>query len=249
MKFLPVIITALAISLAFQTADPDPKAIVAKSDAKLKGKTSLADMKMTIVRPKWTRELRLKTWNKGDDLSMILITAPARDKGAAFLKRGREIWNWQPSIDRTIKLPPSMMNQSWMGSDFTNDDLVKQSSVVDDYTHKYLGSEKIEGYDCYKIEMKPKENTAVVWGKVIVWIDKTEYMQMKVAFYDEDGYLVNTMYGKNIKKLGGKMLPSVLEVVPADEPGNKTVVEYIDLQFDKPIEDTFFSLQNLKKVK
>src|SRR5690606_1606609 len=97
-------------------------------------------------------------WGKGDELALILVTAPARDKGTAFLKRGNEIWNWQPSIDRTVKMPPSMMAQSWMGSDFTNDDLVKHSSVVNDFDHTLLGSETIEGRACHKIEMIPKES-------------------------------------------------------------------------------------------
>lgn len=229
--------------------DPEAKDIIAKADAKVKGKTSLAEMKMTIVRPSWKRELKLKSWSKGDDMALILVLSPAREKGTAFLKRGREIWNWQPTIDRTIKLPPSMMSQSWMGSDFTNDDLVKESSVLEDYNHKLLGTETIDGRSCYKIQMNPKENAAVVWGKVLVWIDKTEYMQLKAEFYDEDNYLVNTMYGKQVKNLGGKLLPSLLEVIPADEPGNKTMIEYVSLEFDKPMNDNFFSVQQMKKAK
>jgi outer membrane lipoprotein-sorting protein len=206
-------------------------------------------MKMTVVRPSWSREVTMKSWSKGDELALILITGPARDKGSAFLKRHNEIWNWQPSIDRVIKLPPSMMMQSWMGSDFTNDDLVKESSAVDDYTHRIVGSQSIGERDCYKIELVPLENTAVVWGKIIVWIDKKDFLQLKSEFYDEENYLVNTMYGKNVKLLGGKLLPSVLEVVPADEPGKKTIIEYLRLEFDKPMDDAFFSMQNMKRVK
>lgn len=213
------------------------------------GTSSQGEMKMTLVRPSWKREMSMKIWGLGDDYSLILITAPSRDKGTAFLKRDKEIWNWQPTIERTIKLPPSMMSQSWMGSDFTNDDLVRESSTVNDYHHKLLGSEKIDGRDCYKIELIPKEEAAVVWGKVILWIDKEEFMQMRTEFYDEDGYLVNTMLGKDVKMLGGKLLPSVLEVIPADKPNQKTVIQYLSLEFDKPITKDFFSVQNMKKVK
>ncbi len=227
----------------------DAKAIVERSDQKLKGESSTAELKMTIVRPTWKRDMMLKTWSKGDDYGLILVTAPARDKGTAFLRRDNEIWNWQPSIDRVIKLPPSMMMQSWMGSDFTNDDLVEQSSVVEDYTHELLGREDIDGRTCYKIEMIPKEQAAVVWGKVIIWIDTEEYMQMKLEFYDEDSYLVNTMYGKNVREMDGKLLPSLLEVIPADEEGHKTMVEYLTLKFDVPLEDSFFSVQNMKRVR
>ncbi|HMR42336.1 MAG TPA: outer membrane lipoprotein-sorting protein, partial [Saprospiraceae bacterium] len=120
---LPVLLFA-SFTVAFKTGDPKAREIVRKADEKAKGLTSQGEMKMTIVRPSWKREMTLKSWGKGDELALILVTAPSRDKGTAFLKRGNEIWNWQPSIDRTVKMPPSMMAQSWMGSDFTNDDLV-----------------------------------------------------------------------------------------------------------------------------
>ncbi len=248
-KLLLVLALLPALTLQSTAQNLSAKEIVEKADAKMRGTTSQGEIKMTIVRPTWKREMQMKSWGKGDNFMLILVTAPARDKGTAFLKRHKEIWNWQPTIDRVIKLPPSMMMQSWMGSDFTNDDLVRQASVVEDYTHRLLGSETVEGRDCYRIELKPKDNTAVVWGKVIVWIDKKDFLELKTEFYDEDGYLVNTMTGKNIKNLGGKMLPSVMEVTPADNPGQKTIIEYISLSFDKPIPDDFFSVQNMKRVK
>lgn len=241
--FLPALITLNA------QENLDAKAIIDKSDQKLRGENSKAEMKMTIVRPTWKREMSLKAWSKGDDYSLILVTAPARDKGTAFLRRDKEIWNWQPNIDRVIKLPPSMMMQSWMGSDFTNDDLIKESSMVEDYTHQLLGRETIRERPCYKIEMVPKEEAAVVWGKVLIWIDVEEYMQLKIEFYDEEDFLVNTMYGKNIKELGGKTLPSLLEIIPADEEGHKTMVEYLSLQFDVDLETSFFSVQNMKRLR
>lgn len=234
---------------AFSQGDPTALEIIKKADEKARGTTSQGEMKMTIVRPTWTREMTMKTWGKGDDYSMILVTAPARDKGSAFLKRGNEMWNWQPTIDRVIKMPPSMMSQSWMGSDFTNDDLVKQSSIVVDYDHKLLGKEEIEGYECYKLELIPHEDAAVVWGKVMIWISTEEYMQLKTEFYDEDDYLVNTILGKDVKKMGGKLLPARMEVIPADEEGHKTIIEQLSLNFDDPIKDAFFSVQSMKRAR
>ncbi|MCB0644033.1 MAG: outer membrane lipoprotein-sorting protein, partial [Phaeodactylibacter sp.] len=193
--FVALLLPLLFSLTAFQTGNPDPKEIIRKSEDKLNGKTAQGTMKMTIVRPTWKREMTMKTWSKGQEYSMVLITGPARDKGTAFLKRGKEMWNWQPSIDMEIKLPPSMMSQSWMGSDFTNDDLVSQTSIVDDFDHKLLGSETVNGMDCYKIELIPHEDAAVVWGKILMWVEKNEYLQLKTEFYDEDGYLVNTMLG------------------------------------------------------
>ncbi|MCB9299679.1 MAG: outer membrane lipoprotein-sorting protein [Lewinellaceae bacterium] len=254
MKRILIALIILTIGTGFssfaQTSNTlSAKEIVQKADAKSRGDYSTGEITMTIVRPTWTREMTMKSWSRGADYALILVVAPARDKGTAFLKREQEIWNWQPTIDRTIKLPPSMMMQSWMGSDFTNDDLIKESSIVEDYSQKLLGSETVDGRECYKIELTPKEDAAVVWGKILSWIDKKDFMQLKVEFYDEDGYLVNTMYGKNVKELGGRLLPSKMEVIPADEPGNKTIVEYLSLDFDTPIEASFFSIQNLKRVK
>jgi len=135
-----------------------------------------------------------------------------------------------------------------MGTDFTNDDLVQQSSLVTDYTHSFGKDETLEGYDCYQVIMIPKEDAAIVWGKVIVWVDKTEYMQLKVEFYDEDGYLVNTMLGKNPKTFDGKLLPSVMEMIPADKPGNKTIMTTISMKFDIEIDESFFTTRKMKSV-
>ena len=223
--------------------------IIRKADEKVRGNSSKSTITMKIIRPSWTREMTMKAWSKGDELSIILVTAPARDKGIAFLKRDQELWNWQPTINRIIKMPPSMMMQSWMGSDFTNDDLVKESSIIKDYTHKLLGEEEVEGRISYKIELIPKEDAPVVWGKIISWVDKKDFLQLKSEMYDEDGFLVNTMYGKNIKMLGGKLLPALLEVVPADEEGHMTQIEYNELEFDIAIKESFFSTKNLKRVR
>ncbi len=247
IRFITIAISLIATSLVMAQSATE---IIKTADERARGITSSrGEMKMTIVRPTWSREISIKSWSKGRDYSLMLITAPARDKGAAFLKREKEIWNWQPSIDRAIKLPPSMMMQSWMGSDFTNDDLVRESSVVIDYEHKLLGSEEIDGYDCHKIELIPKPEAPVVWGRLISWISKEEYLQMKTEFYDEDGYLVNTMLGKNVKNMGGRLLPSRIEMIPAEEEGKKTVIEQLDIAFDEPIKETFFSIQNMKRVR
>lgn len=240
---------ALLLPALLSAQVPDATTIIRKADEKVRGTTSsFGEMTMTIVRPTWSREIGFKSWSKGTDLALILITGPARDKGTVFLKRSGEMWNWRPAIDRTIKMPPSMMMQSWMGSDFTNDDLVKESSAVNDYTHKLLGSAKLEGYDCWKLELIPKPNAPVVWGRIVTWIEKKEYLQLRTEFYDEDGRLVNTMVGSEVKKIGGQLLPTLLTMTPADQPGHRTEVRYLDLVFDKPIDDKFFTEQNMRRV-
>ncbi|MBN1252657.1 MAG: outer membrane lipoprotein-sorting protein [Bacteroidales bacterium] len=222
--------------------------IIKNANDKERGTTNKAEMTMTIQRPTWSRTVKFKSWGKGREYSMTIITYPAKEKGQTFLKRKNELWNWNPTISRMIKLPPSMMSQGWMGSDYTNDDILKESSIVVDYNHKIIGNEAVSGYDCYKIEMIPKEEAIVVWGKVIKWISKTDFLQLKSVYYDEDGYIVKTEIGKDVKKIGGRLLPTKIEIIPEDESGNKTIVILNSAEFDIPIEETFFSQQNMKKV-
>lgn len=214
----------------------------------MRGNTMQAEMVIKTIRPTWTREMGVKTWMKGNEYAMILITSPAKDKGVAFLKRKKEVWNWLPSLERHIKLPPSMMSQAWMGTDFTNDDLVKESSMVNDYDHTLLGSEPMEGRDCYKIQMIPKPEAAIVWGKVLIWVDKKDFLQLRVEFYDEDGKQNSVMIGSDVKMLGGRLLPSKLTMIPAEKPGQKTEIIYKSLHFNKPIDDGFFTPENMTKV-
>lgn len=224
--------------------------VVKKADEKFNGeKSSFMLMSMTIVRPAWQRTVEFKNWSLGKDFALTLITAPAKEAGQTFLKRGTEMWNWNPSINRLIKLPPSMMSQGWMGSDYTNDDILKESSVVNDYTHSFDGEENIGGRDCFRIQMVSKEDAAVIWGSQLRWIDKKDFLLMKAELYDEDGELVRTETGSDIKIMDGRNIPTKLELQPADEPGNKTVVIITEIKFNNPIQESFFSQQNMKVVR
>ena len=226
----------------------DAKEVMKKVDEKMRGKTSKAEMTIQIVRPTWSREIKMKTWSKGTQYALITITAPAKEKGTVYLKREKEVWNWIPSIERIIKLPPSMMSQSWMGTDFTNDDLVKESSVINDYTHSFEKDSVIEKKDCYKIKLTPKPESAVVWGKILIWVDKKDYIELRAEFYDEEGILISTMQNSDIKMLGGRLLPGKVEMTPADKKEQKTVMIYNSILFDQAIEDDFFAPENMKKV-
>ena len=206
-------------------------------------------MTMKIIRPTWDRTITFKSWTKGRDHSLALVTSPPKEKGQTFLKRENEMWNWNPTINRLIKLPPSMMSQGWMGSDFSNDDLLKESSIVVDYTHKIIGNEVIDDWDCYIIELIPLEDAAVVWGKIIKWISKEEFLQMKSEYYDEDEYLIKTELAYDIQTMGGRVIPTKFELIPKDEEGNKTVVTMDEITFNEPISDGFFSQQNMKRVR
>jgi outer membrane lipoprotein-sorting protein len=237
------------ISAGMSLGAQDAREIIKMADEKMQGEiSSQSTMTMTIVRPTWERVITFKSWTKGRDYTLALITSPAREEGQTFLKRGNEMWNWNPTINRLIKLPPSMMSQGWMGSDFSNDDLLKESSIVVDYNHTIVGEEDIDGRSCYKIELVPLEDAAVVWGRILKWVSKDDYLQMKSEYFDEDNYLIKTELAHDIKIMDGRLLPSKFELIPEEEEGNKTMVVLDEVLFNKPIPDGFFSQQNMKKV-
>jgi outer membrane lipoprotein-sorting protein len=245
---VPLLLIACLCSVTAQ--EPTATEIIEKADNKFYGeKSAVSEMKMTIVRPTWERTVAFKSWNEGTDKSLTLITAPAREKGQTFLKRGNEMWSWNPSISRLIKLPPSMMSQGWMGSDYTNDDILQESSIVNDYTHEIVGEETIEERVCYKIKMVAKEEAAVIWGHQIRWIDKNDFLFLKAELYDYDGYLIRTETGSRIREMDGRVIPTRLELIPEEEEGHKTIVLIENIKFNVEIPDQFFSQQNMKRVR
>lgn len=223
--------------------------IIQKSEDLVRGKSSKADITIQINRPRWSREIRMKSWSMGTEYAMTYIMEPAKEKGTVMLKIDKEVWNWLPTIERSVKLPPSMMMQSWMGTDFTNDDLVKQSSIVVDYEHEIVGDSTILGRLCSKIELIPKEGAPVVWGKIHIWIDKENYLQLKSAMYDEDDYLINVMSAKKIGEFDGRTFVTELEMLPVEKPGNTTVLIYNNLEFDIEISKDFFTTQNMRRIR
>jgi outer membrane lipoprotein-sorting protein len=244
-----IVLMVFFISGSATVLAQNAKEIVERADQLIRANSSYSEILMQIIRPDWSREMKMKVWSLEPEYALVLITEPAKDKGTVTLKRDKEVWNWIPSVNRVIKIPPSMMLQSWMGSDFTNDDLVRQSSIVKDYEHSILNEETYEGYTCYKIQMLPKPEAGVVWGKIITWITKEGFLQLRADYYDEDDYLVKSMLGSKVRQMGGRTIPTHWEMVPQDEPGQKTVMEYLDIKFNIKIDESFFSLQNMKRVR
>jgi outer membrane lipoprotein-sorting protein len=241
-------ISGCSINLSAQSLSATE--IIKRADEKFKGEQSgYSVMTMTIVRPTWQRTVEFKSWAKEDDYALTLITAPSREKGQSFLKRKNEMWSWNPSINRLIKLPPSMMSQGWMGSDYTNDDILRESSVVDDYSHSFEGEETINGQQCYKIKLTAKEDADILWGSQIWWVDKKEFIVLKAELYDEDGYLVRTETASDLKIMDGRLLPTLIELVPAETEGQKTILKIIEMKFNLKMEESFFSQQNMKTVR
>ncbi|EML0299112.1 outer membrane lipoprotein-sorting protein [Vibrio parahaemolyticus] len=245
-KAVAALLFLLFTSLSYAESAFD---IVQKSDQAMRGKSSYSEATMEIVRPDWTRSMTMKSWTKGTELSLVLVTAPAKDKGSASLKRHREMWSWVPSIERIIKIAPSMLSQSWMGSDFTNDDLINQSSIVVDYQHALLGNDSFEGDKVWVIEATAKPDAPVVWNKVTLWISQSTYLQRKVEFYDEFDERVNVLTTYDVKELGGRKIATRMEMKPVDKPGNKTIFTTHQAQFDFDINDDFFSQQQMKSLR
>lgn len=239
----------LLLPLSSHAQELTAKQIMQQSEEKMRGESSLLEATMIIERADWSRTLAFKSWTLGTDYSLTLITAPAKEKGQTFLKRNNELWNWVPSISRMVKLPPSMMSQGWMGSDFSNDDIIKEFSLVEDYHHQRMGEETIDGHLCYKLELLPKENASVVWGKILKWISKDELLQMKTIYFDEEDYKIKTELASDIQEMDGRMIPTHYEILPEDEPGNKTIMEVKTMDFGVNLQPGFFSQQNMKRVR
>lgn len=243
LVFANIIIMECA-NLTAQTATE----YIKKADEQMRGNTSQVELTIKTIRPTWTRTLEVKSWTKGHDYTMILIQAPAREKGIVFLKRKKEVWNWLPALERSIKLPPSVMSQSWMGTDFTNDDLVKESSIITDYDHRNIGDTIINSRPCVVIESLPKLEAAVVWGKLIVCIDKENFLELHTKFYDEEGNLISIMNAFDVKIMDGRLIPTHFEMIPEDKRGQKTEMYYRSVFYNRQIEDVFFTTENMKSV-
>ncbi len=224
-----------------------PKEVVDKVDRLLRGQSSRGDMTMQITTAHWSRTLRMKVWSLGTEYSLVRVTSPQKEAGTATLKVDNEVWNYLPRVDRTIKIPPSMMMGSWMGSHFTNDDLVKETRMVDDYDIAVGYEGPREGVEVWEFVLTPKPEAAVVWGKVVEQVRKNDLMPLWAKYYDEDGTLVRTMDFSDFRTFSGRKVPAKLEVIPADKPEERTVVTYQSLEFDIGLRPAFFSLRNLKE--
>ena len=243
-RFFTSLILACATAFVF---GQNPTTLLQQAEAKLSGSRSAAEVSIRTVRPRWERTMDAKIWNEGMDKTMILITGPAREKGTVFLRNGDEVWHYVPGIKKVVALPAAMV-QSWMGTDFTNDALINAGSLVEDYTHKLKGIVSVDGTPCYQIELVPKPEAAVVWGKVITHISVKQTLQLRTEFYDEDDYLITTLKATEIKDIGGQALPSKLTIIPADEEGFYTEMTYKKLDFNPTFAPDFFERSNMKQV-
>jgi outer membrane lipoprotein-sorting protein len=221
--------------------------IVKKSEELLKGVSSHGTFRMTITTPDYTRTMEMESWWVGNEKALIVVTSPRREQGNKTLKVNNELWMYLRNTETTIKVPPSMMLQSWNGSDFTNDDLVRESSLVDDYRMSILGEEEMDGQKTWKIQLLPKPSAPVVWGKIYHWVRKEDYLPERSEYYDEKGRLMRSLLYDGMRTFGRRKIPSRWTMINDAKPGHKTEFTYLDVQFDIRIPDRIFSFSELEK--
>lgn len=247
MKLLTIMAVLFGMNSVFAATEKkiDPKALIKRAEDQILGKTFRGKLHMKIERPDSVREMEIASWTEGRDKALVKILEPAKDQGVGNLRLGLDLWQYLPKVERLIKVPPSLMLQSWMGSDFTNDDLVRTSSTYRDYTHKFEGFETINGVKSAKIVCTPKPNAPVVWGKLELWIEPARAITMQQDYYSEGGELLKRMTGSKVKKFGTHTIASRMEMKTVKK-NTTTVIDYVEAVFDEKIDDSVFNQNFLK---
>ncbi len=223
-------------------AENDAAILLKKMDELFRSKSSVTTMKMQIVTPNWQRTLAMQSWTRGMDDTFIRVLSPRKDRGVSTLKIDKEMWNYFPKINKVIKVPPSMMMGSWMGSDFTNDDLVREVSLVEEYHVS-----KTEEGDNYRLTLIPKKNTVTVWGKIEFVVNQQSLLPLSQSYFNEKGEKVRLMEFSDIKDFNGKKMPAIMTMMPLNKAGHKTVIEYVEAEFNIDLPANIFTLRNLQK--
>ncbi len=241
------------ITLSLLIAPEEGRAITAreiieKSDEAIRGNSQIAIFEITVKTRRWTRTMKMKSSEiRKAKKSFAEIYEPKKDAGNRFLLIDKNMWHYVPKLQQTVKISPSMMLQSWMGSDFTNDDIVKESSIVNDYTHTIIGKETIDGYPCYKIQLSPKPDAAVVWGKILYYAREGDYLPVREEFYNEHNVMKKAMTCSSFKKMHDRLIPTLYKMQTVKKRNRYTIMEIKRVRFNVKIPERIFSLQNLKR--
>lgn len=249
VKKLPLIMSAMMIMAQAGGAYAlSATEIITESEKAVRGNSQTSTIEITIKTRRWTRTLKLKSWeNRLRKQSFSEIYAPAKDAGNRFLLIDRNMWHYVPKLQQTIKISPSMMLQSWMGSDFTNDDIVKESSIVVDYTHRLEGTSTVDGFRCHKIVLSPKPKAAVVWGKIVYYAREKDYLPVREEFYNEHGVLKKVMTCGEFQIMHDRTIPTMYKMVTTGKEDQYTLMKIKEVRFNIAIPARTFSLQNLTR--
>ncbi|MBN1574264.1 MAG: outer membrane lipoprotein-sorting protein [Deltaproteobacteria bacterium] len=240
-------VLAMGLFKAAIAAELTAEEIVKRAEDIMRGQSNIGKLTMIVTNPNFERTITMEYWEKGQDLSLVKITSPAKEAGTVFLKVENNMWNYIHSAEMIIDIPPSMMMNSWMGSDFTNDDLVRESSIVDDYMPFLLENSVLSEGEAYTLELTAKPDAPVVWGKILVYVRVSDYAPLKYEYYDEKGKLMRIMTMSKIVKMGKRAYPTVWTMEPKNKKNHKTIVIVDEIKFDVPISDKIFSYSNLKR--
>ena len=257
--FLGAFMAGLALGQS-ETADPntlpadhpfvkngqvDVDAVVKYFEDLYRSDSSTSVARLTVTKPRSKRTLEMKIWTRGEDKALIVIRQPARERGTTTLKVDKNLWNYLPRIKRTIRIPPSMMLASWMGSDFTNDDLVKESSYSKDYEYELVGpSEKPKGW---LVRFTAKPDIVGLWNRFELILSEDARVPIEAKYYDRKDRLARVLHWSDVKVFGGKRIPSRMTLTPADKEGHITEMIYLDIDFDVTVPDATFSFSNLEQ--
>ena len=223
----------------------DGKTIVRDAINHWRGLSSYTEMTMVIHRPDWERSMTMRAWTMGDKKTLVRVVEPKKDRGNGTLTDDKSMWSYSPKVNRVIKVPSSMMGQSWMGSDFSNKDIAKADDIVDEYQHSILKTEEIDGVMIYDIQSIPNEDAAVVWGSELLRI-RDDHVVMRHAFYDQDGELVKTLETLEIVEMGGRVIAKQQRMIKADEPDEWTEIQVNEVEYEVDLKDSLFTLSNLR---
>jgi outer membrane lipoprotein-sorting protein len=241
-----VLWTLLSGTAAAQVPVPDVNEVMDYIDDLYRSESSHSVMRMTVVRERGTRELEMESWTKGDDDALIVIRSPAREAGAATLRTEEGLWNYAPRADRLIRIPSGLLSESWMGSHFTNDDLMRETSYLDDYDAA-LSSEERDGTRYLKATLTPKPDAPVVYSELVFLITPGDWVPVRSEYYD-DGEMVRAMMFEQVQTISGKKIPMRMVILPTDAPDERTVVEYLELELNVPVDEQLFTRQGLRRV-
>lgn len=240
--FLLILLVIPALGIA---EERNAKSIVRDAIDHWRGVSSYTEMTMIIHRPDWERSMTMRAWTKGDDRSLVRVVEPKKDRGNGTLTDDNSMWSYSPKINRVIKIPSSMMGQSWMGSDFSNKDVARADEIIDEYDHRLLGTEELDGIVVYEIEAIPHEDAAVVWGSEVLRI-REDHVVLEHSFFDQDGELVKSLQTMEITDMGGRTIAKRQRMSKADKPDEWTEIQVIDVDYDVDLKDSLFTLSNLR---
>ena len=245
ISLLPALWLTVAMATEYESPQPDATSIVRAAVDHWRGVSSDSVMTMVIHRPDWERSMTMRAWTKGDEKSLVRVLEPKKDRGNGTLTDDNNMWSFSPKINRVIKVPSSMMGQSWMGSDFSNNDVARADEIIDEYDHSIIGTEEVDGITIYEIESIPREDAAVVWGREVLRI-RSDHVVTTHSFYDQDGVLIKQLESLEIGEMGGRVVALRQRMAKIETPEEWTEIQLVSVEYDVDLKDSLFTLSNLR---